>query len=286
MEPSVSPSTFQKEKGPSLNRSVPFFRGSVLALGLCAAFSIGHSANAGTIRFDVSDPQIDRAGEITITINGKPYKISVKPGTAGDKADAIAAQLGSPSVGFTVDHKQGSSTVKLPKILDANTVEFDGGTTGEKKDSIKTSGSVLADATIRFNNLNFNPRDFGGDFAVFTGGVSTDVGDLDFSFSSQFLPDTSGATIAGEMFTLMQPLASSYGVGLTLNGDTLGVQFDPMRIQNGAGIIFGTTSTSSGVIGSIETVTPEPTTLSLFAAGGLLIAVGSLRKRKTCTAVE
>jgi hypothetical protein len=278
---SVYQSTFQKEKGLSHSRSGSFFRGRVLALALCTVLSICHSANAATIQFGVSDPQIDHAGNITLTINDKPYQISVKPGmTAGDKADAIASQLGSPSVGFTVDHKQGSDTVKLPKMPAANTVEFDGGTTGEKKDSIRISGAVLADATIRFNNLNFNPLDYRGDFAVFTGGISTDLGDFAVSLSSQFLSDTSGTTIADEMFALMEPMASSYGVDLTLNGDTLDAQFDPRQVQNGAGIIFGTTSTSSGVTGSIETVAPEPRSISLFAAGSLLLAAGRWRKRK------
>jgi hypothetical protein len=251
----------------------------MLSLGLCA-LALSQSAIAGTVQFDVSDPQITKTGDITLTINGKSYPISVTVGmNAAKKADAIAAQLGSPSVGFTVDHAANSNRVKLPSMPASNTVSFDVGTTGESKDSIRISGSVLMNASVGFNNNNFSPFDNLGNFAVFTAGFSTDVGDLSFSLSSQSLPDTAGVTVADGLFMLLEPLANSYGVDLTLNGDTLSAQFDPALVQNGAGVFFGTTSTSAGVVGSIAAA-PEPGSLSLLVVGATLVAVGRARRRK------
>lgn len=263
-------------------------RRCAIALGLCMMLSIARSAHAGTVRFDVSDPQIDHDGDITLTINGKPYKVSVTAGmNAGRKADAIAAQLGSPSVGFTVDHKTGSPTVKLPQMPDSNTVTFDPGKTGEQKDSIKISGAVIADAgaVIQFHNPQFDRLDYLGHFAVFTAGFSTDFGDLAYSIDSQSLPDTSGTTIAQALFALLEPQASSYGIDLSINGDTLDARFGSSAVQSGgAGVIFGTSAESDGLLASLTVSSvPEPSALTLallgVAALGLVGYAQRLRKK-------
>jgi hypothetical protein len=242
-----------------------------LTLGVVALLGLAPAANAGTVRFDVSDPQIDHNGDITLTINGKPYKVSVKTGMdAAAKANAIASQLGSPSVGFTVDYKTGSTTVKLPKMPDANTVTFDPGTTGESKDSLKIGGSVLLNAQgdIQFRNPAFDPFDYLHRPSVFTAGFSTDLGTLTASVDSLSLPDTSGTTIAGALFAALQPQAGTYGVSLGINGDTLSTQFDPAAIQSGgAGLVFGTSAQDSGVSATLATSVPEPATLVLVALG-------------------
>jgi hypothetical protein len=252
---------------------------SVLLLALLLLAMTG-LVNADTVNFDVSDPQITKNGEITITINGKPYPVSVTTDMkAADKANAIASTLGTSGPGgFTVQYTAGSTNVKLPKMPAANTVSLDMGTTGESNDTIRISGAVLANASIQFNNSNFSPRDFQGGYAVFTGGFSTDVGDLSFSFSSQFLPNTSGTTIAAELYGLLQPQASAYGVDLSLSGSSIDATFNPADIQNGAGVIFGTSSNSPGVIGEIASQTPEPSSLLLLGSGVLGLS-GFLRQR-------
>ncbi len=256
---------------------------AILGFGALTLATMG-IANAGSsVSFDVSAPQIKKAGDITITIGpdgekGTPYTVHVNPDMkAADKANAIASVLGTPSGPFTVDYKSGSSTVKLTNMPAVSDVSFDVGTTGERKDSIRITGAAVLQASVQFNNGNFDPLDSRGDFAVFTAGFSTDVGELQFSFSSQSLPDTSGTTIADTMFELMQPMASSYGVDLAINGDILSATFDPALIQSGAGVDFGTTSTSPGVIGSLASV-PEPTSVLLLGSG--LIGLGyALRNR-------
>ena len=97
-------------------------------------------ANAGSsVSFDVSAPQIKKAGDITITIGpdgekGTPYTVHVNPDMkAADKANAIASVLGTPSGPFTVDYKSGSSTVKLTNMPAVSDVSFDVGTTGSGK---------------------------------------------------------------------------------------------------------------------------------------------------------
>lgn len=253
---------------------------SVLAF-LFLLLAVAGVANAGNVQFEVSDPQITKNGKITITINGKDYPVSVTTDMkAADKANAIAATLGTNGPGgFTVQYTNGSTHVKLPKMPAANTVSLDMGDTGESKDTIQISGTVVADASIKFNNPNFSPRDFQGGYAVFTAGFTTDVGSLSYTFSSQFLSNTSGTTIASELFGLLQPSAGVYGVNLSLNGDTINATFDPADISNGAGVIFGTSSNSPSVIGEISGQAPEPSGLLLLGSGVLGLS-GFLRKRR------
>ena len=232
-------------------------------------------AQAGTVKFNVSDPQISNNGNITITINGKPYPVSVTVGMkAADKADAIADAL--DNAGFTVSHDPGSTTVKLPAMAATNTVSFAVGTTGEQQDSISISGNVLL-ASLDFNNPNFNPQNFQGGTAVFTGGFTTDAGSLAVSVSADSLSSTSGTAVAQALYSLLEPEASTFGVNLSLHGDVLGAAFNPADTVNGAGVIFGTSSTSAGVIGSISSV-PEPATLGLLCSG--LLGMGVIFRKR------
>jgi hypothetical protein len=247
---------------------------SIVILG-AACFVIAPAANAGTVNFNVSDPQISKNGAITITINGKAYPVTVTVGMkAADKADAIADAL--DNAGFTVSHAPGSTSVKLPALPATNTASLAVGTTGEQQDSITIKGSVVV-ASVDFNNPNFSPHNFQGGDAVFTAGFSTDAGSFLSSVSAESLSSTSGTAVAQELYAEMEPEASTYGVNLSLNGDVIRATFDQADTVNGAGVIFGTSSTSAGVVGSISSV-PEPASLGLLCLGLLGMSV-VLRKR-------
>ncbi len=248
---------------------------AILLLGATFILCVG-DAIAGTAVFNVSDPQIDKDGQIKITINGKRYPVAVKVGmNAGNKADAIASALGN--AGFTVGHTPGSTSVTLPKLGAKNTISFDVGTTGELNDSIGVTGNVKV-ASVDFDNSDFSSLDYQGNVARFMSGFSTDRGSLVFSVSAQSLTSTSGVAIAQELYSLMEPEASAYGINLTLKGEDLCATFDPGSTVNGASVFFGTTSTSSGVIGRITTV-PEPTSLALLCSGAIGVLGAVLRKR-------
>ena len=235
-----------------------------------------NGTQAGNVNFKVSDPQISTNGKITITINGKAYPVSVTVGMkAADKADAIADAL--DNAGFTVSHNPGSTSVKLPAMAATNTVSFAVGTTGEQQDSITVSGTLVA-ASLDFNNPNFNPQNYQGGTAVFTGGFSTDAGSLAVSVNADSLSSTSGTAVAQALYSLLDPEASTFGVNLSLHGDVIDATFNPADTVNGAGVVFGTSSTSAGVIGSISSV-PEPATLGLLCSG--LLGMGLIfRKRQ------
>jgi hypothetical protein len=256
-------------------------RNLVAILVFCASpFVTMAGARAGNVQINVSDPQVTTAGNVTITINKVPYPVGVTTTmNAGAKADAIADALRAK--GITVTHTGGTPSIKLPNLPATSSFSFAVGTTGEQQDSVKFTGVTIKGANLSFDNPNFNPDNANGGAAVFTGGFSTDSGDLDVSVSSSSLANTSGTTIAQALYSLLEPEASSYGVNLTLQGDDISATFDPALTMNGAGIFFGTSSTSDGVVGSISSV-PEPASVGLLCAGLLGMGV-ILRRRQTAS---
>ena len=134
-------------------------------------------------------------------------------------------------------------------------------------------------ARVDFNNTDFNPVDYQGNPAIFTAGFSNDAGNMVLAVNAQSLSSTSGVAIADKFYSLMEPEASALGVSLSVSGGDLSASFNPGSTVNGAGVSFGTTSTSAGVVATISTV-PEPASLTRLCSGALGIVGAILHTRR------
>lgn len=145
----------------------------------------------------------------------------------------------------------------LDGVLPGGSITFDTGTTAQasmKLLSPDTSRATVA-APGRFEPFlqPFQP-------AIFTAGIVTDVGELSATVSSQELNfQTDGPIICQALFQRLAPRAPQYGAQINYAGDRLEVYFDPAYTVTQGGIIFGTTSPSQGISGTITTPPALPT---------------------------
>ncbi len=93
--------------------------------------------------------------------------------------------------------------------------------------------------------------------AIFTAGIVTDVGELSVQVSAAELNfQTDGPIICQALFQRLAPRAPQYGAQINYAGDRLEVYFDPAYTVTQGGIIFGTTSPSSGMEGELRAAQP------------------------------
>ena len=139
----------------------------------------------------------------------------------------------------------------LDGVLPGGSITWSLGTTAQAS---TTFSSPTADRATIAATGHFQPFFQPFQPAVFTAGVVTDVGELTAMVSAQELSfQTDGPIICQALFQRLAPRAPQYGAQINFAGDRLEVYFDPAYTVTQGGIIFGTTSPSPGMSGTINT---------------------------------
>jgi len=212
---------------------------------------------------DVSGCQ---AGTVTIWVTYPdnppipiPVEVSAHPNDAAGKAREIADFLRGdppdrpgPLSGFNPSASGGTLSLTCD---DRISLRFDVGTTAET-DSLKCERAGSGRMTFEGP---FAPLSSGGQPAIFTAGIVTDVGELTVSVSAQELNfHTDGPIICQALFQRLAPRAPLYGAAINFAGDRLEVYFDPAYAISVGGVTFGTTSPSPGASGSVTPIPSPP----------------------------
>jgi hypothetical protein len=221
---------------------------------------------------------------VTVMIGDAKINAVIAPGTSsGGKRDAIVAAIAANKAPKFDVKNNGAAGLTISNLAKGTKVTFDPRSTGEAAD--KAVASLSPTGAFGFANAQFATKDSSGASTVFTGGVVTSFGQLVASVSaSDFgnVPSLSGTMITGALFDLLAPSASAFGVSLSLNGDSIGANFDLTKTSNN-GVVFGTTALTEGAFGQItvgDGVVPEPSSLALSAIAGLSGLAYARRGRK------
>jgi hypothetical protein len=189
-----------------------------------------------------------------------------------EKRNEIQRQL--EAKGYTCT-RIGDGGLKISGLTEGTEVSFIPGGTGERKD--KQTARNPRTGAISFGNVFYNPVGATGQPALFTGGIVTSLGGFSTELSAMELSGTSGPIIAQALFQRLAPQAPAFGAHLSLLGDMIEARFDPNVAEN-AGMVYGTTSLSSGLSASI-TLVPEPSALAALAMGPVFLARCRRRSR-------
>lgn len=191
--------------------------------------------------------------DTTVTVFIKPGADATatieKDWTAEKKRNAIRDALVAKGYDVT-DDGAGGNQLTIKHLANGTEVSFDPGTTGEKKDDVV--GKSVREGKVGFQG-SFDPIDASGLPAVFTAGITTDLGELSVQVSAQELNfQTDGPIICQALFQRLAPRAPQYGAQINYAGDRLEVYFDPAYTVTRGGISFGSSSLSPGCTGSVR----------------------------------
>lgn len=235
----------------------------------------GH-AQAGDAKVTCTTPLNTAAGaavvRITASVNGVDqtweFDTLIEPGmTAKQKADRIADKIAANAVPkFTVEKHPTDPTFTIKDLPAGAVVTFHSYTTGEIRDDMK----IAAAQAGRVEHTGFfDPFGYGGQPAIFTAGIVTDLGELSVQVSAAELNfQTEGPIICQALFQRLAPRAPQYGAQINYAGDRLEIYFDPAYTVTQGGIIFGTNSPGPGSSGTIV-VPPDPNAPDCNANGVL-----------------
>jgi hypothetical protein len=227
-------------------------RGTIrlLAGAIVALMSVAWS-QAGDVTLRFSPSTNTRRERLTVLVGHTHVGVTVEPNSsATQKRDAVSAALGRR---FSVsDDGPLGSSLTIHGVAAGDAVAVRTGQTGEVEDRIV---SLLPDAASVTFGTTFDPFDRSGQPAMFTAGIVTDVGELSVNVSATELSfQTDGPIICQALFQRLAPRAPQYGAQINYSGDRLEIYFDPAFTVTQGGVIFGTSSPSSG----LESVlTPE-----------------------------
>jgi hypothetical protein len=242
-------------------------------LGTCAA-PRAWAANEVTFTFTRPTNTTTTNVELEFERNGTLERVTVpiEPGNGERKRDAIKQALADAN--FDVA-PVGLTGLRIEGVRAGTKVTFKPGNTGEDRDTQTAMG--LPGGTVGFANTFFDPVDAVGQPAFFTAGIITDVGELSTRISATEIPGTSGPIICQALFQRLAPQAPAYGAHINYLGESLSITFDPALAQGDVGIVYGTTSLTSGVYGSMQVV-PEPATCAVLMLGSAML----VRRRRRC----
>jgi len=225
------------------------------------------AANEATFTFTRPTNTTTTNVELEFERNGNMERVTVPiaPGSGGSKRDAIKQALSDAH--FDVADV-GLTGLRIEGLRAGTKVPFKPGDTGEDRDT--QTAMALPGGNVGFASALFNPLDATGQPAFFTAGIITDVGELSARVSAQELGLTSGAIICQALFQRLAPQAPVFGAAITNLGDSLQFTFSPSLAQGEVGIVYGTSSLTSGVYGSTPVV-PEPTALAALLCGPAML---------------
>lgn len=237
------------------------------------------TALAAPVNFVFTTPVNTATSQVSLRIGAKVLQIDIPAGkTASEKRDLIFTEIDNNLVpNYTVE-KTGTTGLRISDLSKGTKVTFFPGSTGEASDMIETASASTGGCG--FQNSAFDPTDAFGNTSQFTCGLLTDLGILEATVMATNLPALDGASIVQALFQELNPFASNFGAMITNGGDFLTFGFDTNLTVGGGGVIFGTTSMSEGVFGSVTVGgVPEPTTLLLVGSALFGLAFSSLHRR-------
>ncbi len=208
--------------------------------------------------------------------------VKIAPGTTvTEKRDAILKAIKDNKVPKFTAATKGTDGLTVTGLTKGTVVRFAPGTTGEAKDGMVAS--LTPGGSIGFGGGIFTTLDYSGQPADFTAGLITDKGTLSETITSEFLGITPGSsqTVTGTqvtqaLYNLLQPEASLFGATVSeqsSSSSSFNVLLDPAFAQGDSGILFGTTSQSSGAFGSLIAPAAVPEASSVVSLG-LMLALG------------
>jgi hypothetical protein len=218
-----------------------------MSLALCSFASNG-IADDTTLTFSPSTNTTPAMLDVMVGTAHVP--VQIPPQTpATTKRNLVRSAL--QGAGYQViDNGLAGSSLTIQSLPSNVHVKISTGSTGEAADRIVTSTPVHP-GTIAFDGV-FNPIGPLNQPAIFTAGIVTEVGVLSATVTSQQLNfQTDGPIICQALFQRLAPRAPQYGAQINYAGDRLEVYFDPAYTVTQGGVIFGTTSLSPGVSGSM-----------------------------------
>jgi hypothetical protein len=239
---------------------------SQLLTGLALTLAPATAAFAGDADVRVHAPA--RGGEVELRISlgsggetVRPVPITWRPGmTAEDKMFQIVNFLRDQNPPWNVDplsYSADEAYVVFHDFHPGTTITIGPGTTGEAEDS--ATAAAVTSSAVEFDGP-FDPFAQPGQPAIFTAGLVSDVGRLSVQISAQELGfQTHGPIICQALFQRLAPHAAQYGAQIVYAGDRLEITFDPAYTLTRGGVIFGTTSPSTGCRGSIVMPNAPPT---------------------------
>jgi hypothetical protein len=182
-----------------------------------------------------TDTSSDMAADVFENLQSLP---GVDPGSislAGNMVDVNSSPLYDP----------------LDGVMPGGSISWATGTSAQA--SMKLLSPEINRGTVAATG-HFDPFYQPGQPAIFTAGIVTDVGELTTQVSAQELNfQTDGPIICQALFQRLAPRAPQYGAQINYAGDRLEVYFDPAYTVTQGGIVFGTTSPSQGISGTITT---------------------------------
>jgi len=225
---------------------------SKLNVLIAAGVSLGLVASAvATENADMTFSKPTNTSDATVQVffdPGPDVSVPIPAGTSAEgKRNRIRDAL--RAAGYDVVDGAAANQLTVQFLRNGTGVRFDPGTTGELRDDVV--GASVAEGNLGFQGF-FEPFDADRQPAIFTGGIITDVGELSVQISAQELNfQTEGPIICQALFQRLAPRAPQYGAQINYAGDRLEVYFDPEYTVTQGGIVFGTTSPSSGCFGEI-----------------------------------
>jgi hypothetical protein len=274
-----------------------------LVAGLVVCMSC--SSWAGVITYTVQNPMVpeNKKGNAVISVgikskvnaldaNGKVIQLDqitgpttepiplVSTDTANTKAAALVAQFIKQFPNFKPQPTAKDNQIIITGLPNDAGLFFSAtGVPGEKQDSAAAKDDPTV-AEIEFQG-SFDELAPDDSLAAFTAGVSPDFGSKTFTLDASAFPNLLGATIADTLFADLAPYAAPLGIlmgrlDFAPNDGKIIVNFPPGSASTGGGIVFGTSSFDGTVVGAIDTVVPEPSSLALLA--GLVAAFAAARR--------
>lgn len=226
---------------------------------------ISHMSSAAQIVIQTGDPQLSGVvnstwrNEAGDAIHDYQFPAQGNMTSADMAAITMHGLLQVPgtdpaSITLAGDHLSVTSTPlvdPLDDVLPGGSISWSTGSTAQER--MLLSSPDVGHATIAATGF-FQPNSQMLLPAMFTAGIVTDVGELSTTVSAQELNfQTDGPIICQALFQRLAPRAPQYGAQINFAGDRLEVYFDPAYTVTQGGIIFGTTSPSPGLSGTITT---------------------------------
>lgn len=234
---------------------------ALVGLALLAGVRMA-GADTRRVKMEFSDPGNAGRVKVTFTDTTKPANdpnrtkevpVDIPANcNAQQKRDLIATQL--RNAGYTVSTMGFSNELELTRVDTKVKVDFDPGPTMES-DVLASAHAIGGSAAFTSFFEPFTPD---GQDAIFEAGIVTDLGELRVIVTSGELGYiTDGPFIAQELFNRLAPQANFFGADAFLDHDRIEIFIDPLFAQNEAGVIFGTTSPSSGLLGTLFADPPK-----------------------------
>jgi hypothetical protein len=249
---------------------LPAARGAALLLSAIAVvvFS-GEGTWAADVTITVSKPLDNGDATVTFTKGNVVQNVPVPNITKTDSAAVKAAKIGAALVGAGFDVMASGASITISNLAAGTEVKFVSDKTGEDPDTQKAMKAVAG--SIEFDGP-FSALDSSGTNAIFTAGVSDDLGQDIVNLKSTQVSDLSGPGITASLFAALDP-GLPPGVSAFLSGSDIIFDFALQdTLSAGAEVEFGTTSGTGDVEGSLDLV-PEPPSLALLAPGVLVIGL-------------